>query len=152
MNPTNYIASKETKDSHSLTDILKGMLYYIPTEKILGSPVYINRTIHKIKPNYSLLNDFIFSEKGISSLSQKLLDVLFGLLLIGGIYYPWPSLPHYSSILKVRPGFKKVIKEVTLLKFSKEELKQLEEITNDYILKQPPYSKLTRILIQNLQN
>jgi len=132
MNLTNHIASKETKDSYYLTEILEGMLYYIPIEKPLGSMGNIHQIIYEIKPKYNLLNDFIFSTKGICPVSEKLSEVLFGLLIIKGIYY-LPFVRGKGEKLKISPGFQGHIKKEILPNFSKEELKQLKEMANDYV-------------------
>jgi len=138
MKPINYNTAK--KEEYLPMDILSGMIYYMPTEKSLGTIGDIHSRIYKIKKDYKLLDNFPFSTKGISPVSDELGKTIFDLMFLRGIY-PGPFVMGKGEKIKIREGFKKYIENKVLPLFNEEELKQLKEMANDYVKVASKYVK-----------
>lgn len=118
-------------NNHLSDDIVAGVLNFIPkdTRYITGDRIKIHKTIFELqKEEYPLLKPFVFSNKGISPISQVLEGTLARLLLARIISYDNPDYYRF----KIRKVARKYIKENLMKDFSEEEKKQLEEIAKKF--------------------
>lgn len=118
-------------NNHLSDDIVAGVLNFIPedTRYITGDRIKIHKTIFELqKEGYSLLKPFVFSTKGISSISQVLEGAIARLLLARIISYDNPDYYRFE----IRRDARKYIKENIIENFNKEEKNQLEEISKKF--------------------
>jgi hypothetical protein len=112
------------------------------TRSIIGNRREIHETMFELQKKYPILKSFVFSTKGISPVSQKLEETLFGLLLINIIFYTNPS---YQK-LAINENAKVYIKKNMLKCFDDGEMEQLKEISEEFNKKiREKYANPTRI-------
>lgn len=111
-------------------NIIAGLLSYLPTDvySIIGNRREIHEAIFELQKKYPILGSFVFSTKGISPVSKKLEETLFGLLLINIIFYTNPS---YQK-LAINEDAKVYIRKNMLKCFDGEEIGQLKKISEEF--------------------
>jgi len=116
----------KTKKKYTPEDIIEAVFYLSGVQKFSGNEGALHEFFASVQPRYSILNGFVFSNKGPVPTSPLLGEVMNNLLFCRTI-----SLTDNLDNYMVTDSCREEVKSALSL-FSAEEVKELREIGNEF--------------------